>query len=175
MDNLFVPVVLGTARPGRQSEKVAKFILAEVAKNGFATEIVDVKDYSLTATDINNPPAKWKEIVNKAAGLIIVSPEYNHGYPGELKLLLDSLYGDYKHKPVGLCTVSAGPAAGARLTGHLRQVFGELGLISVNPVIGFGKVQELFNDDGTMKDSTYFSDQVSKLCDEIKFVATRLA
>lgn len=174
MSDKLITVVLGTGRTGRESEKVANFIKKEVEKLGFKSELADVRDYPLTVTVQGNPPARWKELVVNSSGLVIVAPEYNHGYPGELKLLLDSLYGEYRHKPAGICTVSAGAAGGARVAEQLRQVLGELGLISINPIIGFAKVNELFDVSGELKDPTYYRGQVQKLCEEIDFFASRL-
>jgi len=92
---MYIPIILGTAREGRQSEKVAKFMLQETLKTGLETEIIDVHDFRIKATDNTekSPLAKkLAEKVNKVDGFIIVSPEYNHGYPGELKMMLDMLY-----------------------------------------------------------------------------------
>jgi len=101
---MYIPIILGTAREGRQSEKVADFILHETLNSGLESEIIDVRDYRVEATDNTGelPQAKkLLEEISKADGLIIVSPEYNHGYPGELKMMLDMLYEEYSAKPVG--------------------------------------------------------------------------
>ncbi len=83
---MYVPIILGTAREGRQSEKAARFILSEAGKCGFESEILDVRDYRLQATDktCTTPLAKaYSEKIRRAGAIIIVTPEYNHGYPGE--------------------------------------------------------------------------------------------
>ena len=75
------------------------------------SEIIDVRDYLTEATDNTGDSPQAKELagkITKADGLIIVSPEYNHGYPGELKMMLDMIYEEYTSKPVGFCGVSAG-------------------------------------------------------------------
>jgi NAD(P)H-dependent FMN reductase len=104
---MYFPIILGTARKGRQSEKVAKFMVSQTKKAGFKTKLVDVRDYRIQATNNKGElkeSKKLKSIVEKADGLIIVSPEYNHSYPGELKMMLDMLYNEYKHKPVNSST-----------------------------------------------------------------------
>ena len=114
---MFIPVILGTAREGRQSEKVAKFVLETVKEAGHETALADARDFRLPATDNTGAPApakKLAQIVSRADALIIVCPEYNHGYPGELKMMLDLLYDEYAGKKVGLCGVSMGPLGGAR-------------------------------------------------------------
>lgn len=60
--------------------------------------------------------------MTRADGLVIVSPEYNHGYPGEMKLMLDQLYKEYNRKPVGICGVSSGALGGARMVEQLRLI-----------------------------------------------------
>jgi NAD(P)H-dependent FMN reductase len=106
---MFIPIILGTARVGRQSEKAAKFMLQEMVKAGVESELIDVRDHRITATDKKLPESEaLAKIIIKADALIVVSPEYNHGYPGELKMMLDMLYDEYFHKPVGFCGVSIG-------------------------------------------------------------------
>ena len=63
-----------------------------------------------------------REKARRSDGFIIVSPEYNHGYPGELKMLLNMLFSQYAHKPVGICRVSSGAWGGTRMVEQLRQV-----------------------------------------------------
>lgn len=110
-----IPVILGTARKGRNSEKIANFVLEEVKKApGVSTELIDVRDYRIDATDKTKeqPVAKkYCEKIAKADGLIVVTPEYNHGYPGELKMMLDMAYDEYARKPFGVISLGGGPAA----------------------------------------------------------------
>jgi NAD(P)H-dependent FMN reductase len=170
---IYIPIILGTAREGRQSEKVAKFILEEVVKSGLGSEIIDVRDFKLTATDNTKklPEAqKLSKKINKADGFIIVSPEYNHGYPGELKLMLDMFYQEYFKKPVGFCGVSAGSLGGARVVEQLRLVSIELHMVPIREVMYFPVVQNLFDDSGGIKDNVYY-DRVKNFLDELVWYA----
>jgi len=88
---------IGDREEGRQSEKVAAFILGEVKKSGIETELIDVRDYSIPATDNTEESSQAKKLSKKMAradGLIIVSPDTT-GLSGELKMTLDMLYDDY--------------------------------------------------------------------------------
>ena len=90
---IFIPVILGTTRQGRLSEHVARFVLGELEKReGVETELIDIREIPVSTTDageaIKDP--RFSETVMRADGLIIVAPEYNHGYPGLLKHVLDS-------------------------------------------------------------------------------------
>ncbi len=166
---MYIPIILGTAREGRQSEKVANFILSEVLSRGYESEILDVRNYRLQATDNsgNSDQAKMlSEKVLQSGAIIIVSPEYNHGYPGELKMMLDMLYKDWYHKPFGICGVSSGIFGGARMMKQLQQVCIELRMIPSGECLYFGKVQELFDESGKIKDEAY-KDRVEKFLKEL--------
>jgi len=172
-----IPVILGTARAGRQSEKVAKFMLEEVKKAGIETEIIDARNFRTEATDNTQegPQAnKLSAIMEKADAFIIVSPEYNHGYPGELKMMLDMLYDQYAGKPVGFCGVSAGGLGGARGVEQLRQVVIELHMLPIREALYFPVVQNLFDENGRMKDPVSYNDRVKSFLDELTKYAIAL-
>lgn len=155
---MYIPIILGTAREGRESEKVAKYFLKEVSKTDLETEILDVRDYSQSVTnniEDSEVALRWKEKIVRADGYIIISPEYNHGYPGELKMALDLVYGEYDKKPVGICGVSAGAAAGIRVVEQLRLVAIALRMVPINSAIYFSNVQKLFDSSGAIQDESY--------------------
>lgn len=145
----FIPVVLGTARVGRNSESIAKYIF-EIFKNraDLETILVDVKDYIQNRTippwekgEVTKP---WRDIVQRASAFVIVTPEYNHGYPGELKMLLDQDgKAGYGGKPVVFCGVSEGQFGGARVVEHIAPIARELGLIHLPSALYFPNVEEL--------------------------------
>jgi len=168
-NDLYVPIILGTARSGRESEKVAEFVLREATKAGLKTEIIDVRDFRIEATDNTGklPRAKkLSKLIAKAGGLIIVTPEYNHGYPGELKMMLDMLYEEYAQKPVGFCGVSSGRIDGARVVEQLRLVCIEFRMVPIREAVYFQVVQELFDQKGVIKDDSY-KDRIRKFLDEL--------
>ncbi len=173
---MYIPIILGTAREGRQSEKAAKFILGEVEGAGIETELIDVRDYRIEATNNTQEIPQAKKLsqkITKADGLIIVSPEYNHGYPGELKMFLDMLYEQYAQKPVGFCGVSAGPLGGGRMVEQMRQVSVELHMVPIREAIYFPAVYNLFDEKGNIKDNSYH-ERVKKFLDELSWYAKNL-
>ena len=116
-ERLFIPVLLGTVREGRQSEKVARYMVRRTeAYGGIETMLIDPRDLHLPMTDegksLGDRNPVYRDAIAQADGLIIVAPEYNHGYPGSLKRTLDLVRREYTHKPVGLCGVSAGMFGG---------------------------------------------------------------
>lgn len=173
---MFVPVILGTAREGRESEKVARFMLEETEKAGIDTQLVDVRDFRLEATDRRKERSEVKRLaalINKADALIIVSPEYNWSYPGELKMMLDMLYKEYKGKPVGICGVSNGMFAGARMMGKLKDFCLCVGMVPIQASLYFGNVEELFDENGKIKDDKYFP-RVQRFLDELRWFADKM-
>lgn len=151
MTDLFVPVILGTARPGRRSATVASRFIDLLKERDATTALVDVADYGLTGTGVPGDGVDldgYREMAAAADGFVIVAPEYNHGYPGELKLLLDSEYAAYVRKPVGLVSVSAGLVGGTRMTEQLRLVVSALRMIPVSPAVHVTKVDQALDEHG---------------------------
>ncbi|MFH1393413.1 MAG: NADPH-dependent FMN reductase [Candidatus Micrarchaeota archaeon] len=156
---MHIPVILGTARKGRQSLKVAKFIMGEAKKAGLKSEIIDVRDYRIPATDNTEKSDKAKKLARKiqpAEGLIIVTPEYNFSYPGELKMMLDLLYKQYEGKPVGICSVSGGAFGGARAAQELKLLCVTFCMHPICQTLYFPDVQEQFDGKGKVKDEKYY-------------------
>ena len=149
---MYIPIILATGRKGRQSEKVASFVYG---KTDFDSEIIDVRDWAKPVTE--RYPEDQKELkkkFEKADGFIIVSPEYNSGYPGELKILLDTFLSEYKDKKVGIIGVSAGSFGGVRMIEKLRPVLINLGLNPISSMVTSKNVGDLFKD-GKCQDEDY--------------------
>ncbi len=173
---MYIPVILGTARQGRQSEKAAQFMLQKAQEAGLESEIIDVRDYRLLATDKTEKGPQALHLAEKAGradGFIIVSPEYNHGYPGELKMLLDMLSSQYVHKPVGICAVSSGALGGVRMVEQLRQVCLAFHMVPTGEAVHFSKVQELFDEAGLLKGMSQHG-QAKRLLEELIWYARAL-
>ncbi len=155
---LYIPLILGTPRQGRQSDHVAMFLLSEIRKRPeIETELIDVRALKMTLSDAGREmqdPEYAKKIL-RADGLVIVVPEYNHGYPGLLKHALDMCLEEYIHKAVGFCGVSAGPFGGSRVIENLLPVVRELGLVATSTDLNFSKVQDAFDDAGRLTDEKY--------------------
>lgn len=170
---LFVPVVLGTPRQGRYSEHVARFVLQEIGKrNGVTTELVDIRELRLSTEDAGEQikHSSFSETAMRADAFIIISPEYNHGYPGLLKHVLDTNLKEYIHKPVGICGVSAGPFGGTRVIQNLLPVTRELGLVSIFWDGNFSSVQNIFDKEGTLLETAYVR-RLEKFINELIWMA----
>ncbi len=172
MEKPFIPVLLGTNRKGRQSEKVAHFLLAEMKKReDLETALIDVKDLHFPYDDygphIQDQFPEFMKDIRRMSGLVIVTPEYNHSFPGSLKMALDLLNpSDVARKPVGLAVVSAGDFGGVRCAESLLPVLRNLDMRTQKAELSFPKIKEAFNEDGTPKDEKYY-ERVTKFIDEL--------
>ena len=172
-DSLYIPVILGTARQGRQSGHVANFVISEMKKRPeIETELIDVRHLKMRLDDAGEEmkDADYAAKMTRADGLVIVAPEYNHGYPGLLKHALDMCLEEYIHKVVGLIGVSAGPFGGSRVIEQLVPVVRELGLAVSFTDVNFSKVRDAFDEQGKLKEEAYVG-RVAKFLNELVWMA----
>lgn len=175
---LFIPIFLGTNRKDRQSEHVARWLLGQMeSRDEIGTQLFDVRDFDLPIDDYGTAIAgqfpEWREAIIRADGLVIVAPEYNHGYPGNLKSVLDLLLKEYIHKAVSFVGVSAGPWGGTRVIEAMVPMVRELGLAVTFSDLNFPKVHTKFDRDGNILDANY-EKLVEGFLDELIFMATTL-
>ena len=170
---LFIPVILGTPRQGRRSEHVARFVLGELSKrDAIETVLIDIRTLALPITDAGEAikDAHFSATMMRADALVLVVPEYNHGYPGLLKHVLDTNLKEYIHKAVGICGVSAGGLGGTRVIENLLPVMRELGLVTIFWDGNFSSVQNLFDTNGTLLDQAYIT-RIDKFIKELVWMA----
>jgi NAD(P)H-dependent FMN reductase len=159
------------------SEHVARFVLSRIRElPGVETELFDVRALSLPTEDageqIKSPV--FSAAMMRADALVIVTPEYNHGYPGMLKHALDSNLKEYIHKAVGIVGVSAGPWGGTRAIENLLPVLRELGLVTIFWDGNFSGVGKAFDPaTGELKDIAYVR-RLEKFLKELVWMATVL-
>lgn len=175
---LFLPVILGTPRKERQSENVANWLLTQIAnRDEIETQLFDVRDFALPrdhyGTEIGGDFPEWRDAIARADGLIIVTPEYNHGYPGALKSVLDLLLKEYIHKAVAFVGVSAQVWGGTRVIEAMVPMVRELGLTPTFTDLNFSRVHTLFDEEGGILDPA-FDGRAKAFLDELVWMATTL-
>jgi NAD(P)H-dependent FMN reductase len=169
----FIPVILGTTRKGRKSALAARLLTDEIAKRpGVETELIDIAKLPMPVDDAGEgvKDAGFSEKMNRADALVIVAPEYNHGYPGLLKHVLDSCLKEYIHKAVGIAGVSAGPFGGSRVIQNLLPVMRELGLVTIFWDVNFSNVGKAFDESGKLLDPSYIR-RIDKFLKELLWMA----
>lgn len=172
---LFLPIILGTNRKERKSVFVANWLLSEMEKRPeIETRLFDVKDFALPQDDygqeIKEAFPEWRDAIIRADGLVVVSPEYNHGYPGALKSVLDLLLKEYIHKATGFVGVSEGSWGGTRVIEALVPMVRELGLVATFADLNFPKVQTKFDEEGVLLDKAY-EGRVKDFLDELVWMS----
>jgi NAD(P)H-dependent FMN reductase len=160
VDQLLLPILLGTNRKKRNSVHPARWLLGEMEKRPeIQTRLFDVSEFALPQDDygqeIKHLFPDWRDTIIKADGLVIVTPEYNHGYPGTLKAVLDLLLREYVHKAVAFVGVSAGPWGGTRVIEAMVPMVRELGLAATFTDLNFPKVEKTFDAEGKLMDPAY--------------------
>jgi NAD(P)H-dependent FMN reductase len=149
-----IGIILGSTRPGRNGEAVAKWVL-DVAKQRTDAEfeLVDLLDYNLPHYDEPIPASmgqyshphtlQWADKIDSFDGFVIVTPEYNHSTSGALKNAIDFLFAEWNNKAVGF--VSYGSVGGARAVEHLRLIVGELMMADVRAQVALSLANDFEN------------------------------
>ena len=136
-----VGIIVGSTRPGRHADAVAKWVLENAKTRTDAQfEIVDIADYKLPLLDEPVPPSQgkyskphthaWAQKVASFDAYVFVTPEYNHAPSAALKNAIDFVYGEWNNKAAGFVSYGAS-ANGGRAVEHLRMVMGELQVADV--------------------------------------------
>lgn len=157
------------------SEHAARVVLAEIEKRaGIETELIDAATLPIP-TDEAGEAAKdpaFSESMNRADAIVLVAPEYNRGYPGLLKHVLDTNLHEYIHKAVGVVGVSAGIFGGARMIENLLPVLRELGLVTIFWDVNFNNARTRFGENGELVDGQFLA--IDKFLDELVWMAQTL-
>lgn len=146
MSAVSIGIIIGSTRPGRVGDQVARWVLEHAtARTDAEFELVDLAEFALPHLDESLPASMgqyakehtraWAEKVGSFDGFIFVTPEYNHSTSGALKNAIDFVYGEWNNKAAGL--VSYGAAGGTRAAEHLRLILGELQVADVRQQVSF--------------------------------------
>jgi NAD(P)H-dependent FMN reductase len=168
-----IAVVLGTARSENVSSRVSTFINNSLKeREDVDVTFVDVTDHLFGKTVVGDDSivSDWKQVVSENDGFVFVAPEYNHSYPGELKILIDSLYDEYKGKVAGVSGISMGPISGARSSELLKLLLHTVNFDIAHRTFDVGAVQNSFDENGVPVESEKESleKHLNGLVDEIK-------
>jgi NAD(P)H-dependent FMN reductase len=172
---LRVAIIIGSTRPNRNGEAVAKWVYEIARKRTDAEfELVDIKDFSLPLLDEPVPPSLgqytkehtkvWAAKIDSFDAYVFVTPEYNHGTSGALKNAIDFLYKEWNNKAAGF--VGYGSALGARAVEHLRLVMGELQVADVRAQVGLSLFTD-FENFSVFKPAPHHEQSVNNMFDQV--------
>lgn len=152
-ESLRLGLILGSTREGRFCETVAAWTAKQVGVDGrFELDVIDPMAVgSPVSRDLGNDDDRVAFAGRLAAAdaFIVVTPEYNHSYPGALKILIDSFKREWQAKPVAFVSYG-GVSGGLRAVEHLRQVFAELHAVSIRDTVSFAFAWRRFGGDGQL-------------------------
>jgi len=171
-----ITIISGTNRPDNKTQHVAAYLQSKMSENNdLSVQIIKPADFDLSVdgNDEENKSAEYTQIVSQTDAFIIVSPEYNHSFPGSLKSLLDKELKAYNHRAVGLVGVSSGLFGGARAVESLLPVVRELGLTVTHTALYAGRVGALFDQNGKPNEEV-FEKSAKSFIDELIWVAKSL-
>jgi len=144
-DQIKAGIIYGSTRPGRFCDTVARWAAERVAlKTGFTVELIDPAALGL-GVDLDD----LKQRMETCDAFVIVTPEYNHGYPAPLKSLIDSVGSEWHAKPVAFVSYG-GVSGGLRAVEQLRLVFAELHAVTIRDSVSFAGAWEQFDTEGRL-------------------------
>lgn len=163
-DRLKIAVIISSTREGRLGPAVARWFLGEAATNHEVDlDLVDVAD------GLDNFAAR----LAVADAFVIVTPEYNHGYPAPLKAAIDATYAEWRAKPVAFVAYG-GMSGGLRAVEQLRQVMAEMHATTIRDTVSFHSVYEKFDANGPLAEFEHSSAAAKVLLDQLVWWADAL-
>jgi NAD(P)H-dependent FMN reductase len=174
-----IGLIYGSARQGRFCDTVARWTEKELGLNGdFSVEVIDPAAHARASRN-DTPQHKTsgyrtlRAQLAEADAFIVVTPEYNHGYPAALKELIDSAGEEWHAKPVAFVSYG-GVSGGLRAVEQLRQVFAELHVVSIRDSVSFQNAWQLFDATGCPADPDRCSAQMSRMLAKLHWWAIAL-
>lgn len=176
-NRLRLAVIIGSTREGRFGETVAKWFINQARqRSDMDVDVIDLADTPLPTvlTQRSTPEVEaFRARIGAADAFVVVTPEYNHGYPASLKLAIDLVYKEWRAKPVGFVSYG-GISGGLRAVEQLRQVFAELHMVTVRDTVSFHKAHDQFDEAGQPKDAAGPNAAAKTLLDQIVWWALAL-
>lgn len=174
---LQVAVIIGSTREGRFGGTVAAWFVDRARlRDDMVFDVIDLVDVELPmALPLVSAPAAaaFVERIGRADAFVVITPEYNHGYPASLKQAIDFPRDEWREKPVGFVSYG-GVSGGLRAVEQLRQVFAELHVVTMRDSVSFAMAWEHFDESGQLLDPTGGNRSASTMLDQLAWWATVL-
>ena len=162
---LALKLIIGSTRPNRAADLVAPWLVRRLeASPDLDLEVLDLRDWPLplfqetaqTIGDVRDPTysdpvvRRWNQTIKAADAFLVLTTEFNHSVPGQLKNALDSVFVSFglRNKPVGFVGYSGSPVGAARAVEHLAQIVVEAEAVPLRNAVLVGQVQQAFGADG---------------------------
>ena len=170
-----IGIIVGSTRPGRNGEAVARWVVEHASKRTDATyELVDLADFDLPLLDEPVPASMgqyaqphtqaWAAKIDSLDGFVFVTPEYNHATTGALKNAIDFIYAEWNNKAAGF--VGYGSAGGVRAVENLRLIVGELQIADVRSQVALSLMTD-FKNYSEFTPADYHVDTLNQMLDQL--------
>ena len=178
-------IIIASTRPGRKGPAIASWVIEEAAKHKeFFVEVLDLAKINLPFLDELHHPRlqkyehehtkNWSHQIDSADAFIVVTPEYNYGFPAALKNALDFLYNEWNYKPIGFVSYG-GIAAGTRAVQMVKQVVSAQKMIPLNESVNIAfftkyldEQDNFIADDGLIKSANVMLIELAKWTEVLK-------
>jgi NAD(P)H-dependent FMN reductase len=172
---LRLAVIVGSVRVGRFAPAVRRWLEGQLAtRDDFVTDLIDLADVELPINfDGSGDAETYCKRIADADAFVVITPEYNHAFPGPLKTAIDTANEGWNAKPVALVSYG-GVSGGLRAVEQLRLVFAELQAVTMRETVSFHLAHEQFDDDGTLVSPERANVAAHVMLDQLKWWATAL-
>jgi len=172
---LRLAVIVGSVRAGRFAPVVRKWLEGRLAEqDDFTVDLIDLADLVLPdSLDGSGDAELFCKRVAGADAFVVITPEYNHSFPGGLKTAIDTAHDEWIAKPVALVSYG-GMAGGLRAAEQLRLVFAELQAVTMRETVSFHWAHQLFDEDGTLRDAEQANAAARSMLDQLRWWAVAL-
>ena len=170
-------VIIGSTRPGRAGLPIAQWFVERAEAHGaFDVVVADLAEIDLPLLDEPNHPRlhqythqhtkDWSATVDAADAFVIVTPEYNYGYPAAIKNAIDFLHQEWKHKPLGFVSYG-GVAAGTRAVQQLKQVVTTLKMVPLFEAVNIPFHTQFIDEEGRVQANEVMEQAADAMLDEL--------
>lgn len=173
-----IAILSASIRPDRKSHRVALYLKKFLESRNIAkVNLIDLKDLNFPIfkdrlSNLKSPGAdviEFSRNISEADGVIIVTPEYNGGYPASLKNVVDLLFSEWKRKPIAISTVSAGAFGGSQVITSLQFALWKIGALVIPAMFPVATIDKSFTEDGEATDPDASDRRASAFVSELVF------
>jgi NAD(P)H-dependent FMN reductase len=170
-------VIVGSNRHGRFAPTVADwFVTRAHQRSDLDIDVIDLADVDVPAVYGPDGAAAMEDFrlrIDRADAIVVITPEYNHGYPAVLKQAIDFVHREWKAKPVGFVSYG-GISGGLRAVEQLRLVFAELHAVTVRDTVSLHNAWSQFGERGALVDPGPANAAVKQMLDQLDWFARAL-
>jgi NAD(P)H-dependent FMN reductase len=169
-DRLKLEIIVGSVREGRFGPTVVNWLAGQAREHGgFDVDIIDLADFDFPASMASSPDTDaFAQRIDAADVVVVVTPEYNHSYPGPLKTAIDAIGSPWHGKPVGLVSYG-GMSGGLRSVEPLRVVFAEVHAMTIRDTVSFHGARKQFGSDGQPLDPVSVNAAAGVMLDKLEW------